>query len=107
MTANLLRLGNISTHWLAWLEQKAPQLPETFNIADLQHLFPPVAEFAARRWLAQRIDYRAEIPPSAARKLLEMTTDAAAPPRWTFPTGLLVRRRQGKISAHKGTAAQM
>jgi len=97
LTDAMLRLGSACTHWVDWLASRAPRLAESFAMRELDGLTAPIAEFAARRWLAERIKHRREIPPNATTRLIEMATDAASPARWQFPGGLVVRRRAGRI----------
>src|SRR3984957_18141637 len=60
---------------------------------------PPLARYAAGRWLADRGVPHDRITANACEGLIAMAADAASPPRKHFPTGLLVRRRRGIIFA--------
>jgi tRNA(Ile)-lysidine synthase len=97
LTDAMLRLGSACARWADWLARSAPRLAESFAMQELDGLPMPIAEFAARRWLAERINHRRQIPPNATTRLIEMATDAATPARWQFPGGLVVRRRGGRI----------
>src|SRR5262245_56742756 len=85
LTEAVLRLGSACGRWMNWLSREAPALGESFAMRELEGLPGVVAEFAARRWLSERIGHRREIPAAAAARLLEMASDAASPPRSHFP----------------------
>ena len=106
LSQHLLHLGESCVRWSDWLAQHAPCLPASFDPRELDELPPPVAEFAALRWLSERIDHHQEIPPDAAHRLIDMATDAASPPRQNFPGGLLVRRRGGRIFSETAPALE-
>jgi tRNA(Ile)-lysidine synthase TilS/MesJ len=105
-TDGMLRLGKTCDRWVQWLSRTAPTLDETFEVKSLQDLAAPVAEFSARRWLAQRSGHFEDISTDAARRLVEMATDAASPARQHFTGGILVRRRSGRISAEATERSQ-
>lgn len=96
-----LELAEASAALVEWLRGQGPQLPETFDVRALHRVPRPLAREAARRWLAARAQPGEEISAAAADRLIEMATDAAAPPRQHFPGQVLVRRRNGRISADR------
>jgi tRNA(Ile)-lysidine synthetase-like protein len=98
-TDQLLRLGRACDRWVQWLARTAPTLEASFDVKCLRDLALPVAEFAARRWLAERSGRLESITTDAARRLVEMATDAASPAQQHFAGGILVRRRRTRIFA--------
>jgi hypothetical protein len=74
-------------------------LETAFDVKRLQDLAAPVAEFSARRWLAEQTGHPGEISTDAAQRLVAMATDAASPARQHFVGAILVRRRRGRIFA--------
>jgi tRNA(Ile)-lysidine synthase len=82
-----------------WVQSAAPVLPDAFDVALLCDLPPLLAHEAARRWLVARGVPPEELLPAVAQRLIDMATDAAAPPRQHFPGRVLVRRSHGRIEA--------
>ncbi len=105
-TDQLLRLGRACDRWVRWLARTAPTLESSFDVKRLQNLQAPVAEYAARRWLVERSGKLEDITSDAARRLVEMATDAASPARRHFAGGVLVRRRSARIFTEITDASQ-
>ena len=101
LAARLIELAAVCQALTRWLRENAPQLPESFELAQLRVLSPPLARESARRWLAAHAGADVEIPPAAVERLIEMATDAASPARQNCPGGLLVVRQKGRISSSR------
>ncbi len=82
-----------------WLATNAPPLAESFGVAELAGRPGPVAEHAAGRWLVDRGSPADAVNAADRRRLIEMATVPGAPPRWTFPGGVVVRRTRGRVEA--------
>ena len=95
----LLDLGEACEALRAWLDASSPALEASFALADVRDLAPPLARESLRRWLIQRGAPAGDLDAAAVERLLAMTRDAATAPRQHFPGGILVGRRQGRVSA--------
>jgi hypothetical protein len=99
LTGALLALSLSCQELREWLRQAAPLLPERFTGIELGALPEVLAGESARKWLRSRGAPAGELSPTVLRRLIDLTTDAASPPRQSFPGNLLVRRRGGVIWA--------
>ena len=95
LTEPLLELGADCRRVKDWLDAQAPALADSFALADVRALPPPIARRALLQWLRQRSPVSVE--PASAEGLLEMVLDAASPARRHFPGNVLVCRRRGEI----------
>jgi tRNA(Ile)-lysidine synthase len=93
----LLALGSACADWSDWLDRAAPRLPPSFPACLLHDLPDPLALHAARRWLLERGAASEDLSREVLTRLLDLSRDAASPPRQHFPGGLLVRRRRQVI----------
>ena len=91
----LLDFGNDCRALTDLLDAQAPRLGERFRVAEVAGLPLPVARRAVLWWLWERAGQPVE--PASLERLLEMTLDAASPPRQHFAGGVLVCRRRGEI----------
>lgn len=82
-----------------WAARSAPRLLESFATGAIECLPGVLAHEAARRWLIDRGAPPGELPAAVLDRLVEMARDAGSPPARHFPGALLVRRRQGMITA--------
>ncbi len=80
-----------------WIHHAAPRLEERFAASRLAELPDVLAGASARRWLAERGAPKDEISDHVIHRLLDMSRDAASPPRQHFPGHIPVRRRHGVI----------
>jgi tRNA(Ile)-lysidine synthase len=80
-----------------WVRQKAPPLDERFPVARLADLPAVLARASASAWLRARGAPADELTPAVLDRLIDMSRDAASPPRQHFPGRLLVRRSRGAI----------
>jgi tRNA(Ile)-lysidine synthase len=97
LTDALLHLANASRAANKWARRSAPRGKEQLPVAALAGLPAPLAREAARRWLVARGAPPAELTLRVQERLVEMSADAASPPRQHFPGGILVRRRTGTL----------
>jgi tRNA(Ile)-lysidine synthetase-like protein len=97
LAQSLLHLGNTCRHLKKWLTLTAPHLDESFPVAILASLPPPLARHSAGQWLAERGSPIDQLNSMVCDRLIAMAADAATPSRRHFPGKLLVRRRQGLI----------
>lgn len=95
----LLALGEACRVTGEWTRGAAPRLEETFAAEQLARLPDVLAHESARRWLRERGAPPEELSEGVLGRLVEMARDAASPPRTHFPGGVLVRRREGIMSA--------
>jgi tRNA(Ile)-lysidine synthase len=95
----LMRLAAASRGIREWAARSAPRLLESFATAAIEGLPTVLAHEAARRWLIARGAPPDELPAPVLDRLIEMARDAASPSARHFPGALLVRRRQGMITA--------
>jgi tRNA(Ile)-lysidine synthetase-like protein len=98
VTESLLRVASAARAWRAWLAATAPALGESFGVDALADLDPPVARYAARRWLAARGMPADRIDDAACDRLIALAADAAGPSREQF-AGVVAVRRRGAITA--------
>jgi tRNA(Ile)-lysidine synthetase-like protein len=99
----LLALGSACANRSDWLDRAAPHLPPSFPASALHNLPDPLALHAARRWLLERGAPTEELSRETLLRLLDLSRDAASPPRQHFPGRLLIRRRRGLIDAQQST----
>jgi tRNA(Ile)-lysidine synthase len=97
LTDALLHLADASRAAKNWARRSAPHGKEQLPVAALADLPAPLAREASRRWLVQRGAPPAELTSRVLERLVEMSADAASPPRQHFPGGILVRRRAGTL----------
>jgi tRNA(Ile)-lysidine synthase len=97
LTGALLDLAEASREAKDWVRRAAPRGDERLPVALLPDLPPPLARETARRWLADRGAPQDELTAQVLERLIEMSADAASPPRQHFPGGILVRRRGGVV----------
>ena len=90
----LLALGSACAKWSDWLDRAAPLLPSSFPTSALHNVPDPLALHAARRWLLERGAPSEELSREVLLRLLDLSHDAASPPRLHFPGSLLIRRRR-------------
>ena len=100
LTAALLELAGAGRELAEWVRRGAGagDLPCLLPVRALADLPPLLAGETAKRWLAGRGVSRNELTPDVVDRLVLMALDAASPPRQTFPGGVLVRRRSGRLS---------
>jgi tRNA(Ile)-lysidine synthetase-like protein len=96
---SLLRLEAATSAVHHWLEVNAPNLGSTFSAEELGDLPLPLARHAAARWLVRHGAPPEQVSSQTCQRLIDMCSDAAAPPRQHFPGGLLVLRRKAKLFA--------
>ena len=97
LTPALLGLADASRAAKDWVRRTAPRPGERLPVNLLADLPAPLAREAARRWLTDRGAPPGELTTRVLERLVEMSADAASPPRQHFPGGILVRRRGGKL----------
>jgi tRNA(Ile)-lysidine synthetase-like protein len=97
LTGALLDLADASRDAKDWVRRSAPRGGEQLPVALLPDLPAPLARETARRWLADRGAPPGELTARVLERLIEMSADAASPPRQHFPGGILVRRRAGTL----------
>jgi hypothetical protein len=93
-----LALARVMARLNQWAGSAAPPLAAMFDVAALRDVPGLVAQVAARRWLSRRGCPAGQVTAEVAGRLVVMANDAATPARQHFPGGVLVRRRQGRIS---------
>jgi len=96
---SIIRVSAGSEALRNWLDATAPPLEQVFPVAALRDLDLPVARHTAMRWLIARGVPPVELNTRTCERLVDMASDAATPPRRSFPGGVLVRRRQGVMFA--------
>jgi tRNA(Ile)-lysidine synthase len=94
----MLELGGACAELRDWSRAAAPVLGEQFECALLSRLPAILAHESARRWLIERRVRINDVSAEVVQRLVEMSRDAASPPRQDFPGPLRVRRRRGIIS---------
>ena len=99
LTPALLGLADAGRELSQWARrgEGAEDLPCLLPVRVLTDLPSLLARETAKRWLAGRGVLRNELTPDVVDRLVLMALDGASPPRQTFPGGLLVRRRSGRL----------
>ncbi len=95
----LLDLAVAAQCWRRWIRSTAPTLPSTFFAGSMAELPRMLARESARRWLMQAGIPPDQLNPDQLDRLVAMASDAATPPRRSFPARIQVRRRAGRIWA--------
>ena len=96
LVSPLLVLSAAARRWRNLLAEHSPALAEAFDPAALR-VPPPLAEFAAGRWLVERGAPPDDVSPAVRERLVAQALDPAAPLRQHYPGGLLVRKRKRRI----------
>ena len=82
-----------------WTCAHTPAPDERLPMRDLMALPAPLQRELARRWLVRAGVPEGRIDPGVIRRLVVMAADVSTPPRQQFPSGVLVRRTRGTLSA--------
>ena len=82
-----------------WVRASAPDLHESFAVAELSRLPRVLAHESARRWLLSHGAAPEELSAVALDRLVEMAVDAATAHQLDFPGPVRVHRRVGRILA--------
>jgi tRNA(Ile)-lysidine synthase TilS/MesJ len=96
LVSPLLALATAAQRWRNSLAKSSPALAEAFDPAALR-VPPPLAEFAAGRWLIERGAPPDDISPATRQRLVAQALDPSAALRQHYPGGLLVRKRKKRI----------
>lgn len=97
---SLIELGEACRGLRDWTKSAAPTLEEEFPVSRLANLPSMLAEESAKRWLIESAKVPPEeLSPPVVARLIEMSRDAATPPRQDFPVGATLHRKRGIIRA--------
>lgn len=96
----LIDLGDACRELRDWTKSAAPVLEAQFSTSRLADLPAILADESAKRWMIEQANIPpAELTPQVVGRLLEMSRDAATPPRQDFPAGVTLHRKRGIIRA--------
>jgi tRNA(Ile)-lysidine synthase TilS/MesJ len=98
LTARLLAIADRCKDLGEWVDEYTPELGETFDVTAVSRLPIVLARAAVAGWLRRKGVSADAITPNHVTTILVMCNDMAAPTQHALPSGLLVRRRGGRVS---------
>jgi tRNA(Ile)-lysidine synthetase-like protein len=98
----LIELARSCRELRDWARQVAPVLPGRFPCSTLARLPRIIAHGSARLWLTEQGVPLNALSWDVVHRLIDMSRDAASPPKQDFPGPLRVRRRGSTIFADQG-----